>query len=243
MLALSVVFLAFFHQATAAELSAVPPMPTLVQTSASSDCSKIKSDLSVFKENYLANAKIISDYTLVMAKLTGEWHAALSPLENTTVTLPVGTFTALDESATNVEAAVQDFYAYVDHVDVDIATFTENIESCKLSKSDYEKWTLAFQAFTEKSSEGLGVSVEYISSLATQFRDWQGKWTPYEAQSVFVASGEFDVVLEANEGLLESADLIESNAQLAIDELSRISLEELAHGRSSNDGTLQLYRR
>lgn len=243
MLVLSVFFLAFFHQATAATLDAVPTMPTLVQTSASNDCSKIKSDLGIFKANYLANAKIISDYTAVMARLTGEWHSTLFPLENTTVTLPAGTFAALDESATHVEAAVQDFYGYVDHVDADIAVFTENIESCKLSKSDYEKWTLAFQAFSEKSGEGLGVSVEYISSLATQFRDWQGKWSPYEAQSVLVGPGEFDVVLEANEGLLESANLIESNAQLALDELNVISLEEPAHGRGSNDGTLQLYRR
>lgn len=248
MLTIAVFFLAFFHQATAAELSK-PALQTLSEIGVlqlnpgTIDCAKISEDLSNFKVRYMANAKVVSSYVLSMSEASGQWHSLLSPLENSTINFESGSFAPLAHSASAVKVSVDKIGEWITQVESDLQAFGESMDTCKMSKADHEKWVNAFQLFSEKNGENLGVSVEYISSLGVLFAEWNTKWSQIENRDVLLPVGEFDVVREASQGLFESADLIQSNAQIAIDDLGGISLKELKNGRSANDGTLQLHRR
>lgn len=254
MLTIAIFFLAFFHQATAARigsntnlpkpsLQTLTAIPSLLVGHGSADCLKAAEDLETFKQQYLANAKIVSDYVLSMGHVTEQWASVLSPFETQTVQLAVGTYLPMVQAAVATDESVQKIGNWMAQVDSDLKSFGESIDTCKMTKADHDKWANAFQLFSEKNEENLGVSVEYISSLGAQFTEWNSKWSQMETAPVFLPAGEFDVVREASQGLFESADLIWSNAQMAIDELGGITLKELRNGRGANDGTLQLHRR
>lgn len=248
MLTVAVLFLAFFHQAAAAgvtnpTLAAIPEIGMLQLKPGTVDCSKITGDLEDFKARYLANAKLVADYVLTMSRVLGDWHSALAPLENSSVQFAAGAFAPLGLSATAIYASVEKIDEWITQVDSDLQSFGQSISTCKMSKADHDKWTNAFLNFSEKNGENLGVAAEYISSIGVLATEWNSSWSQMENREVLLAAGEFDVVIEASQGLFESADLIQSNAQIAIDDLGGISLKELRNGRGANDGTLQLHRR
>lgn len=248
MLTIAIFFLAFFHQATAANhsqplLETLPQIGALELNPGTVDCSKITDDLAEFKLRYMVNAKLVSEYVLSMSKVSEQWYLLLSPLEKTAVQFEAGTFAPISQTASAINTSVEKIGEWISQVDRDLEAFAQSIGSCKMTKAEHEKWVNAFQLFSEKNGENLGVSVEYISSLATEFSAWNTKWSQMETREVLLQAGEFDVVMEASQGLFESADLIQSNAQIAVDDLGGISLKELRNGRGANDGTLQLHRR
>ena len=247
MIAVTILFLAVFHQASAhaAPLSLAPVsvISDLPFVNASGNCSLVGHDLKLFRARYLTNAKLISNYAKNLATAVGHWYVVLKPLENTKVNFRAGSFSAVGTTASNIDASAAKISAWLNQIDADIQTFSKSIDVCKMTPAAHDQWTTAFASFTDKSDQSVSITGDYFNSTSTDLRTWTKQWSDFETHDVDMTADQFEALLETSQGLLESADLILSNAQLAIDELSSISTGGPLNGRGANVGAIQLYRR
>ncbi|MEK6555639.1 MAG: hypothetical protein AABZ31_10390 [Bdellovibrionota bacterium] len=223
-------------------LQVAPVMDDFVLSNLAVDCNQVEKTIVAMRNEYSAGITHIKNYLTVLGSSAEAWHAVLSPSANKTVQFPVGQFEPLKVSASNISVSSEKMSLWLEDFNEKFSSFSQNYTKCSANKNKKVQIEGAFEKFFEMSSEALSITVGLLDHTSRQTQQWNAAWSVNEGQDVFVEAEKFEVVLNLSSNMIESAQLVQDNADLALAELDIIT-EGTPNGRSSNYRAVQLFYR